>query len=551
MKRYVIGVDFGTLSGRCVLVDCADGREIAEAVSVYTHAVMDDCLPSGKKLPPLFALQHPEDYLQVLRTTVREVLEMAQVDPAQVVGVGIDFTSCTVLPVGKDGVPLCMTSAFADEPHAYVKLWKHHAAQPEADELNALAAERKEPWLEAYGGRVSSEWALPKILETLRNAPEVYAETARFMEAADWIVSTLIGEERYSRPFAGYKALFHNTSYPSNDFMVALDEGLDGIVGTKLSERIAEIASPAGKLCVAGAELTGLKEGTVIAVPQIDAHAAMPALQITEAGELMLIMGTSACHIVNANEAVDVSGICGYVRDGVIPGLVTYEAGQAAVGDIFDWFVKNCVPAQYQSEANERDISLHNLLTEKAEKLSVGQTGLVALDWFNGNRSVLDDSQLSGMLLGLTLGTKPEHIYRALLEATAFGTKKIVDALPFPIHTIKVAGGIANKNPLLMQIYADVLGKQIGVCQSTQAAALGSAIYAATAAGVYPDIASAAKAMGTPVTKFYHPSQSEHQAYELLYEEYVALHDYFGRGGNDVMKRLLSQQHEEWIGGTV
>ncbi|MBQ9967888.1 MAG: ribulokinase [Oscillospiraceae bacterium] len=549
MKTYTIGIDFGTLSGRCVLVDCENGQELAEAVSMYAHGVMDDRLPSGRELPPQFALQHPEDYLDVLRTTVREVLEKAQIPAEQVVGIGIDFTSCTVLPVNKAGVPLCMTPAFADEPHAYVKLWKHHAAQPEADELNELAARRKEPWLLAYGGRVSSEWALPKLLETLRNAPAVYAETARFMEAADWIVSTLIGEESCSRPFAGYKALYHNNTYPSNDFMVALDKGLDGVVGTKISECIAEIAAPAGRLCAAGAALTGLNEGTVIAVPQIDAHAAMPALQITEAGELMLIMGTSACHIVNAEEAVDVSGICGYVENGVIPGLVTYEAGQAAVGDIFDWFVKNCVPARYQTEADSRKISLHTLLTEKAELLAVGQTGLIALDWFNGNRSVLDDSQLSGMILGLDLSTKPEHIYRALLEATAFGTKKIVDALSFPIHTIKVAGGIANKNPLLMQIYADVLGKELGVCQSTQAAALGSAIYAATAAGIYPDIASAAKAMGTPVTKLYHPSQREHQAYELLYKEYVALHDYFGRDGNDVMKRLLSQRHEEWTDG--
>lgn len=539
MMTYMIGIDFGTLSGRCVLVDSQNGHEVAESVCVYPHAVMDDRLPSGRKLPPLFALQHPEDYLLVLRTAVREVLEKAQISAEQVVGVGIDFTACTVLPVDHAGVPLCLHSEFVDEPHAYVKLWKHHAAQSEADELNELAKNRHEPWLDSYGGRVSSEWALPKILETLRNAPEVYAKAARFMEAADWIVSLLVGSEIHSKPFAGYKALYHNGAYPSNDFMTALDKKLDGIVGTKLSTKIADLSAPAGWLCAEGAALTGLCEGTAVAVPQIDAHAAMPALQITEAGELMLIMGTSACHIVNAAEAVDVHGICGYVPDGVIPGLVTYEAGQAAVGDVFDWFVKNCVPAAYQNEAEARDVSVHTLLTEKAEKLAIGQTRLVALDWFNGNRSVLDDSQLSGMILGLTLGTKPEHIYRTLLEATAFGTKMILDALPFPIHTIKVAGGIANKNPFLMQIYADVLNRKIGVCQSTQAAALGSAIYAAAAAGIYPDIESAAKAMGTPVAKTYIPDEKAHKAYSRLYGEYVALHDYFGKGGNDVMKRLL------------
>lgn len=539
MKIYTIGIDFGTLSGRCVLVDCENGREVAEAVCQYSHGVMDDCLPSGRKLPPLYALQHPDDYLQVVRKTVPSVLEKAGISPQQVAGVGIDFTACTILPVNKEGTPLCMLAQYTDEPHAYVKLWKHHAAQAEADALNELASQRDEAWLKAYGGRVSSEWALPKILQILREAPQVYKETARFMEAADWLVSKLIGREIHSLPFAGYKGLYHNNAYPSNDFMVALDKGLDGIVGTKLSENIVDFSGPAGTLCQEGAALTGLPVGTPVAVPQIDAHAAMPALQITEAGELMLIMGTSSCHIVNAKTAENVKGICGYVQGGVIPGLATYEAGQAAVGDIFDWFVKNSVPAHYKEEAERRGINLHTLLTEKAEKQTVGQTGLIALDWFNGNRSVLDDSQLSGMILGLTLGTKPEDIYRALLEATAFGTRMILDALKFPVSTIKVAGGIANKNALLMQIYADVLNREIGVCQSTQAGALGSAIYAAVAAGVYPNLQVAAKVMGAPVTKRYYPNEKNHEAYQKLYKEYVTLHDYFGKGGNDVMKRLF------------
>ena len=538
MKTYTIGIDFGTLSGRCVLVDCENGQEIAEAVCDYAHGVMDESLPTGKKLPPLFALQHPEDYLEVLKTTIREALKKAEIAPEQVKGVGIDFTSCTVLPVDETGTPLCMLPEFENEPHAYVKLWKHHAAQPEADALNALAEARKEPWLDAYGGRVSSEWALPKLLEILRNAPQVYEKTARFMEAGDWLVSKLIGKEIHSLPFAGYKALYHNGAYPSNDFVTALDQNLDGVVGTKLSEKIVDFSAPAGTLCQEGADLTGLPVGTVVAAPQIDAHAAMPALQITDAGELMLIMGTSSCQIVNTKQSKDVLGICGYVPDGVIPGLVSYEAGQSAVGDIFDWFVKNCVPASYAEEAAQKNVNLHTLLTEKAEKLAVGETGLVALDWFNGNRSVLDDSRLSGVILGLTLGTKPEHIYRALLEATAYGTKMILDTLAFPVHTIKVAGGIANKNALLMQIYADVIGSAIHVTQSTQAGALGSAIYGAVAAGVYPDFASATTAMGTPMAKTYTPNPENQKAYEKLYAEYVTLHDYFGRGGNDVMHRL-------------
>ena len=358
------------------------------------------------------------------------------------------------------------------------------------------------------------------------------------------MISTLVGEEILGNSFAGYKALHYEGDYPSNDFMVALDKGLDGIVGTKLSRRIGNFSAPAGKLCPKGAELTGLPEGIPVAIPQIDAHAAMPALQITGAGEMMLIMGTSACLLVNAETGDPVKGVSGCVKDGVIPGLYTYEAGQAAVGDIFDWFVKNQVPAAYQKEAESRGISVHALLTEKAEKLAIGESGLLALDWFNGNRSVLDDSALSGLILGLTLRTKPEEIYRALLESTAFGAKMIADTLAqsrVKIKTLKVAGGIAHKNALLMQIYADVLGCEICLCQSSQAGALGSAIYAAAAAGIYPNIPTAAAAMGSPVVKTYTPKAENQKAYEKLYADYVTLYDYFGRGGNNVMKRLLGK----------
>lgn len=544
MKKYTIGIDFGTLSGRCVVVDCENGRELAEAVYEYPHAVMDGELPSGKKLPAHYALQHPADYLEVLQNAVPQAVKKAAIEETEVAGIGIDFTACTILPVDAQGTPLCLRPEYADEPHAYVKLWKHHAAQPEADEINALAEAREEKWLANYGGKLSSEWMLPKVLEILHHAPGVYADTARFMEAADWVISTLVGEEILGNSFAGYKALYFEEDYPSNDFMVALDKGLDGIIGTKLSRRIGNFSAPAGKLCQKGAELTGLPEGIPVAIPQIDAHAAMPALQITGAGEMMLIMGTSACLLVNAETGDPVKGVSGCVKDGVIPGLYTYEAGQAAVGDIFDWFVKNQTPAAYQQEAESRGISVHALLTEKAEKLAIGESGLLALDWFNGNRSVLDDSELSGLILGLTLRTKPEEIYRALLESTAFGAKMIADTLAqsrVKIKTLKVAGGIAHKNALLMQIYADVLGCEICLCQSSQAGALGSAIYAAAAAGIYPDIPTAAAAMGSPVVKTYTPKAENQKAYEKLYADYVTLYDYFGRGGNDVMKRLLGK----------
>ncbi|MBE6634206.1 MAG: ribulokinase [Ruminococcaceae bacterium] len=542
MSKYLIGIDYGTLSGRTVLVNADNGEELAEAVLNYPHAVMDERLPSGKALPPQFALQHPNDYLEVLRTTVPQVLKQAGVEPASVVGMGIDFTACTVLPVDANKKPLCCYPEFADEPHAYVKLWKHHAAQPEADEITALAARRGEEWLPIYGGKISSEWALPKLLQVLREAPEVYEKTDRFLEAADWLSAVLTGEETHSAAFAGYKALWNAESgYPSNDFLTALDPRLDGVVGTKLSTKVCSMDQIAGRLSREGAELVGLCEGTPLSLPMIDAHAAMPALKMTGDGDLMMIVGTSTCHILNSTVRKNVEGICGYVKDGVIPGFYTYEAGQAAVGDIFDWFVKNCVPARYEQEAAEKGINLHKLLREKAALLRPGESGLLALDWLNGNRSVLVNANLSGMMLGITLQTKPEEIYRAWIEATAYGTRMILDAYEqngIPVNTICAAGGIAQKDAMMMQIYADVTGKEIRIAGSTQAGALGSAIYAAVAAGIYPDVKTAAEHMGKADKCVYRPITENQEAYGRLYAEYRALHDHFGRGASGVMERL-------------
>ncbi len=542
MKPYVIGIDYGTLSGRCVLLDTRDGREAAEAVLEYPHGVMDRELPCGKRLPPEFALQHPEDYLEVLRITVPEVLEKSGVKKDEVSGIGIDFTACTMLPITEDGTPLCMLPEFKCEPHAYVKLWKHHAAQNEADEINALAEKRGERWLSTYGGKISSEWMFPKILETLHKAPEVYESTYRFIEAADWLSLMLTGEETHSASFAGYKALWSNDGgYPSNDFWRELDIRLDGIVGTKVSCDIFGADKIAGKISRSGAELCGLAEGAAVAMPQIDAHAAMPALGIVGDGALMMIIGTSGCHILNSRVCRPVKGICGYVKDAVVPGYYTYEAGQSGVGDIFDWFTRSCVPSSYTEEAKERGISIHKLLREKASKLAIGENGLVALDWHSGNRSILMDASLSGMVLGLTLNTKPEEIYRAYIEATAFGTKMILDTFSegdVKINDIYAAGGIAQKDELMMQIYADVLGRDINISASTQAGARGSAIYAAVAAGLFPTLESAVQGLSVGTSRTYSPIQENVEAYKELYQEYLTLYRYFGMGGNDVMRRL-------------
>jgi len=456
-KKYTIGVDYGTLSGRAVLVEVATGKEVATAVKEYFHGVMDEYLPDEKtKLAHDWALQHPQDYLDVLSETIPAILEEAGVHSKDIIGLGIDFTACTMLPTDSMGTPLCFYDEYRSNPHAYVKLWKHHSAQDEANKLNSIAKERDESFLKLYGDKISSEWLIPKIWQILDEAPELYEKADRFMEATDWVVMQLTGKEKRNSCTAGYKAIWHKQKgYPSKEFFKALDSRLENLVEEKLSTEIYPIGTKAGEITEKAAKLTGLNIGTAIAVANVDAHVAVPAVGITEEGKMLMIMGTSTCHILLGTEEKMVPGMCGVVEDGVLPGYLGYEAGQSCVGDHFEWFVENCVPAPYVEEAEEKNINIHALLTEKAEKLSVGESGLVALDWWNGNRSVLVDVDLTGMILGCTLLTKPEEIYRALIEATAYGTRMIIETFKehgVPIHELYAAGGIAEKNKLLMQI---------------------------------------------------------------------------------------------------
>ncbi|PZA06215.1 MULTISPECIES: ribulokinase [unclassified Meiothermus] len=541
-ERYTVGVDFGTESGRAVVVRVSDGLELASAVCVYPHGVMDTALPSGKPLPPEWALQHPEDYLLVFKQAVPEALKKSGIDPSRVVGIGIDFTACTILPTLSDGTPLCLLSEFADEPHAYVKLWKHHAAQPQADRINALAAERGEAWLPRYGGKISSEWLLAKSLQLLEEAPEVYARAERIIEAADWVVWRLCGRETRNTCTAGYKAIYQDGHYPSREYLAALNPEFADLVETRLGRELSPLGSKAGELTEEAAAWTGLRPGIAVAVANVDAHVTVPAAGVVEPGRMVAIMGTSTCHMVMSDSLREVPGMCGVVEGGIIPGLYGYEAGQSGVGDIFAWFIKHALPPEYASA----DVSVHERLEREAAQQKPGEHGLLALDWVNGNRSVLVDASLSGMILGLTLATRPPDIYRALIEATAYGTRLIIET--FRQHGVAVeeyvaAGGLP-KNRMLMQIYADVLGMPISVIGSEQGPALGSAMHAAVAAGVYPDIRAAARRMGKLRKNVYMPIAEHQIIYDQLYAEYVTLHDYFGRGGNDVMRRLkrLSQQ---------
>ena len=547
MSKYTIGVDFGTESGRAVLVDVKNGREVATAVYPYSHGVMDEKLPDTEiRLEPDWALQDPQDYVRVFQNTIPTVLKESRVNPDDVIGIGIDFTACTMLPTKADGTPLCDLPEYRAHPHAWVKLWKHHAAQPEADKINETARAMNEGWLDRYGGKISSEWFFSKVLQILNEAPEIYSAADRLIEAADWVIWQLTGTETRNSCTAGYKAIWSKRDgFPSTDYFASLHPQLATIIKDKLSTDIRPVGERAGGLTEQAARWTGLRPGTAVAVANVDAHVAVPAATVTEPGRMVMIMGTSICHMVLGAEEHIVPGMCGYVEDGIIPGFFGYEAGQSCVGDHFAWFVENCVPSAYEQEAKERGLDIHQLLEEKAAQLKPGESGLLALDWWNGNRSVLVDVGLTGVLLGTTLATKAEEIYRALIEATAYGTRIIVETFQqngVPIHELVACGGLPEKNKLLMQIYADVIGLPIKVSASRQTPALGSAMFGAVAAGKglggYDSIYNAAKMMAHLKDETYIPNPEDQGMYEKLYAEYVILHDYFGRGANDVMKRL-------------
>ena len=545
--RVVVGVDFGTLSGRAVVVRVGDGTELGSAVHPYAHGVMDRTLAgTGQTLPPDWALQMPSDYVAVLKSAVPEALAAGGVRPEDVIGIGTDFTACTILPVLADGTPLCELAEFAERPHAYVKLWKHHAAQSHADRINELAEARGESWLVRYGGRISSEWEFAKGLQLLEEDPEIYDRMDHWIEATDWIVWQLCGRFVRSACTTGYKAIYQDGKYPSRDYLAALNPAFVGFVEDKIAHQIGQLGELAGGLTAQAAEWTGLPQGIAVCVGNVDAHVTAAAVQAVEPGQMLAIMGTSTCHVMNSDRLGEIPGMCGVVDGGIVPGLWGYEAGQTGVGDIFGWFVDTCVPASYRDEVERRGQNVHEYLSELAAAQPVGAHGLIALDWHNGNRSVLVDHGLSGLLLGATLSTRPEDTYRALVEATAFGTRTIIESFEksgVPVAELFTAGGL-TKNPMLMQIYSDVTRLPLGIIGSEQGPAVGSAIHAAVAAGAYPDIHAASEAMGRVQREVFVPDEQRARAYDTLFAEYTTLHDYFGRGGNDVMHRLRAMRKE-------
>ncbi|HEV2498538.1 MAG TPA: ribulokinase [Terriglobia bacterium] len=548
---FAVGIDYGTESGRAVVVRVRDGQEVGAVIVPYPDSVLDERLPYGARLEPDWALQNPRDYLLVVEKAVPKALKLAGVRGDRVIGLGTDFTASSPMPALRDGTPLCFVKAFRNNPHAWVKLWKHHAAQPEANRITEIGTDRNEPIIRAYGGRYSSEWFFSKLLQILNESPQTYAAFDRFIEAADWIVWQLTGEERRGACTASYKAMWvKGAGFPSKDFFKALHPQFENVIAEKVGEDFYPLGARAGGLTPYWAKRTGLTPGTPVSIGNVDAHVSVPAVTVTRPGSMVMIMGTSICHILLGEDKREVEGMCGTVEDGVVPGLWGYEAGQSAVGDIFAWYFERGVPEAVAREARRAKCSIPDLLEKRAAALKPGESGLLALDWWNGNRSILVDADLTGLLIGMRLSTRPEEIFRALIEATAFGTRQIVEAFEskgIAVKELVSCGGLPEKNKLLMQIYADVTGREIKVArQPLTCPALGSAMHGAVAAGRvrggYGSIFEAAKNMTGLQRTVYRPDAQRHDIYTRLFREYQKLHDYFGRGGNDVMKRLKGIQ---------
>lgn len=545
--KYTIGLDFGTLSGRGVLVRCRDGRVAASAAGEYAHGVMDTYLADSKiLLPPNWCLQHPGDYLEVLEQVVGGLLRNGGVDKEDIIGIGVDFTASTVLPIDALGNPLCTKEEFCRRRNAYVKLWKHHGAQAQANAVYELLVQRGEADSPRFGGAVSPELMVPKVLEMIQEDPEVYDSAAEMIEAGDWISRTLTGSNSRSCSMAGYKAWWsQQEGYPGEDFFSALSPGMKRFVPEKLPGHVCGVGQAVGTLSYAWAERLGLKQGIPLAAAVIDSHAGVPGSGVSHKSQVMLVLGTSSVLIALSDKPYSEKGVCGGVRDAIVPGYFALESGLAAVGDLFSWFADCFVPAGYYEEAAKRNVDIYTLLNHKAAEFGAGGSGLLALDWWNGNKTPFVDGTLTGSIVGMTLNTKPEQVYRALIEATAFGTRKILELYTecgVQVKEIIASGGIASKNPLLMQIYADVLGVDIRVAQSDQAAALGSAIYASLAAGAenggYGSYQEAVESMTQAGQKVYQCNLRIKKQYDALYHIYLDYSSMMGSKERHILAEL-------------
>lgn len=545
-KKYSIGIDFGTLSARAILIETHSGDVIATSVYGYQDAIIDKYLPNSNQMLPIdFALQNPKNYLDALVALLRDIWRSAGIDPKDIISIGTDFTSCTVIPLDKNNMPLCFDNRYMQNPHSWAKLWKHHGAKEEADTINNIAVSRGEKFIDYYGGISSCEWYFAKLIEIYNKAPEIYNEISRFVEAGDWIVWLLTGNMMTSTCMAGYKAFWNEESgYPSKEFFEEIDPDLGDIVNKTVS-KVVPVCTRAGGLTKEMAQKTGLLENTSVSVSMIDAHVSLPVAGITGESSLQMTMGTSLCHTLVSKKRIFIKGISGVVKDGILQGYYGYEAGQAAVGDIYDWFITNFAPVDCIEEAEEKDISIFSIMDERARRIKPGKTGLLVLDWWNGNRSMLNNANLTGTIIGMTLMTQPEEVYKAIIEATAFGTRKIIEEIEnngINLENIFACGGLSRKSSLVMQVFADVLGRKIEVTNITQTTAFGAAMYGIVAAGSanggYDNMIDAIANLVKPAQKAYVPNKKNYKVYSKLYEQYIRLHNLLGIDNEDIMLEL-------------
>lgn len=549
--RYVIGVDYGTQSARAVVTEIATGRTLGEKVCVYAHGVMDQALPDGTRLQgPDWALEDPMDYRAALGDVVRGAVQNAGVAREEVGALAIAATACTLMPVTRDMTPLCALERFKSRPHAYAKLWKHHRAQRYADRMTAAANNMGLSILDDFGGRVSSEWAIPKVLEVYSEDLEVYEAADRFMQFSDWLTAILTGDpDVQNGSIATYKNMWSRRVGDLDDaYLRAVCPEAPRIVHEKLRGKKYMAGKPAGKLTPSWAKELGLTAGTTVGMAHTDAHAAALGVGAADEGDYVFIMGTSSCGHLLAKKKTPVPGVTGEREDGLVPGYTCYSAGQASVGDMLEWFVKKAVPADYTASARAAQRDIYQFLEQKASLQRPGECGLVALDWWAGNRSTLVNADLSGLIVGLKMDTRPEDVYRALLDSIAFGHREILDnyaAHGLTARRIVLCGGIANKNELLLQTMADVLNRPVEVSAQPQATALGAAMCAAAALAVslggYASLREAVRQMKGGAREILSPDPENAARYERLYQIYHRLYQFFGRQEPQMMKALRGQ----------
>lgn len=555
MQKLALGIDFGTEAARAVLLGLEDGRPVASAESYYRNGVIDKFLPIGSKRITLdleCALQDPGDYVEAMREVIAATLQSVDVRPDQVSGIGLDCTASSMLPVKADGTPLCMLPEFRRDPHSWLKLWKHHSALPQAQAIRNAALARGESWLSEYSGIVSPEWFFPKIIETLDESPETYLATDRFIEVADWLVWKLTGCETHNSYMAALKAFWsRERGFPSESFFTHIDQRLGKLLGTKVSKDVSPVGRQAGCLTHGAAAWVGLRPGTPVAVATSDGHAAVVASGPLSPGRMVMTMGTSICHFVAGRRRNIIPGICGCTVDDLAHASFLYEAGQPCAGDCLAWFVRNCMPDWCMREAARSGMNSYEWLERQAAALAPGESGLLALDWWNGNRSLLASTDVSGLLIGATLSTSPASIYRTLIEAVAFGTRVIIDRFEqygMRVGHLAVCGGLANKSPLTLQIFADVTGRTIGLLDSEQVSAIGSAMLGAIAFHEATDHIARYDEFAADIIGRMHcrnkktcePVREHAAIYDRLFAEYARLYDYFGRTDNGMMRALRS-----------